>query len=143
MHYEYLEDIAVADVAFKAWGSTVEETFHAAAEATMNVMVENLDTIRNKQHRAISIKAKSMEMLLFDLLQELIFYKDAAQLLLRLSRVSISRQNSDFELSADAFGETIDPDKHDLIVDVKAVTLHRFQVIQTEKGWKATVILDI
>ncbi len=33
--------------------------------------------------------------------------------------------------------------KHDLIVDVKAVTLHRFEVKQTETGWKASIILDI
>jgi SHS2 domain-containing protein len=81
-----------------------------------------------------------MDMLLFDLLQELIYSKDADQLLLPLSRVSVRRQNSDFELSTDVFGETIDPERHSLTVDVKAVTLHRFQVIQITKGWKVTVI---
>jgi SHS2 domain-containing protein len=29
------------------------------------------------------------------------------------------------------------------VVDVKAVTLHRFRVEQTPSGWEATVILDI
>jgi len=28
-------------------------------------------------------------------------------------------------------------------VDVKAVTLHRFRVEQTEQGWEALVILEI
>jgi SHS2 domain-containing protein len=33
--------------------------------------------------------------------------------------------------------------QHVLRVDVKAVTLHRFRVIQESGLWKATVVLDI
>ena len=33
--------------------------------------------------------------------------------------------------------------KHNLKVDVKAVTLHFFEVKKTAKGWFARVILDI
>ena len=40
-------------------------------------------------------------------------------------------------------GEEIVPDRHDLIVDVKAVTLHRYRVEETPDGWESTVILDI
>ncbi len=40
-------------------------------------------------------------------------------------------------------GEKIDSGKHDLVVDVKAVTLHRFRVEKTQRGWEAVVILDI
>ena len=46
MSYEYLEDMATADVAFRASGATLEELFQSAAKATTNVMVENLDSIR-------------------------------------------------------------------------------------------------
>jgi SHS2 domain-containing protein len=74
---------------------------------------------------------------------ELIYYKGAERLLLRVPSVHIQRQNDGFSLSAEAYGEELDPDQHELLVDVKAVTLHRFQVQQTESGWKAMVILDI
>jgi SHS2 domain-containing protein len=40
-------------------------------------------------------------------------------------------------------GEVLDPMRHDQVVDVKAVTLHRFQVARSPEGWKAFVILDI
>ncbi|NTV43837.1 MAG: archease, partial [Syntrophobacteraceae bacterium] len=43
----------------------------------------------------------------------------------------------------EASGEKIDPDRHDLIVDVKAVTFHHFRVEQTRHGWEAMVILDL
>ncbi|UCC61866.1 MAG: archease [Anaerolineae bacterium] len=62
---------------------------------------------------------------------------------IRVPSVHIQRQNDHFKLSAEAYGEELNPCKHELIVDVKAVTLHRFQVEQTESGWRAMVILDI
>jgi len=143
MPYRYLEDIATADVAFEAWGDTVEAVFVAAADATMNVMVGNLDTIADREHRTIHVEADAIDMLLFQLLQELIYYKDAEQLLLRVPNVQIQRQNDHFTLRTEAYGEELNPDKHELIVDIKAVTLHRFQVEQTARGWEAMVILDI
>ncbi len=88
MPYRYLEDIATADVAFEAWGDTLEEMFVAAADATMNVMVSDLDTIARVEYRTLQATAEELDMLLFELLQELIFYKDAERLLLRVDKCS-------------------------------------------------------
>ena len=143
MPFEYLEDIATSDVAFKAWGSTLEELFIAAADATMNVMVGDLDTIAQTERRGIEVQADAVDMLLFDLLQELIYYKDAEQLLLRVKEIHVRREDDLFTAEAEACGELLNPEKHDLVVDVKAVTLHRYRVEKTSKGWEATVILDI
>jgi len=141
--YHFLDDIATSDVAFEAWGETAEEMFVAAADATMNVMVSDLGTIDDRDHRTLRVESDTMEMLLFELLQELIYYKDADLLLLRVPHVRIDREGENFTLSAAAYGEQLNPEKHDLVVDVKAVTLHRYRVEQTAKGWEATVILDI
>lgn len=143
MPYKYLEKIAKADVAFEARGETVEELFQAAAEATMNIMVADLKTIAKRVSRTLVVKAENLEMLLFEILQELIYYKDAERLLLRLEKVEISCPGPDCSLRAEAAGEELNPERHDLIVDVKAVTLHRFRVSKDERGWQATVILDI
>ncbi|HQN18372.1 MAG TPA: archease [Syntrophobacteraceae bacterium] len=143
MPYRYLEDIATADVAFEAWGATVEEMFVASAEAVMNAMVSDLDTIGRSERRPLQCDADEIEMLLFDLLQELVFHKDAQRLLLRVSDVRITRRCDRFLLLAEACGEEIDPRKHDLVVDVKAVTMHRFKVEQSSRGWEALVVLDV
>jgi SHS2 domain-containing protein len=143
MPYRYLEDIATADAAFEAWGDTVEETFISAADATMNVMVEDLSTIHDWERRKIEVEAETLDMLLFQLLQELVYYKDAEQLLLRVPYVHIEREDGRYTLKAEAYGETLNALKHDLNVDVKAVTLHRFRVEKTPRGWETTVILDI
>lgn len=143
MPYEYLEDLATADIAFRAWGDDLETTFVAAAEATLNVMVEDLDTVRRSEQRTIELENDELEMLLFDFLQEIIYFKDAEQLLLRVDRVKISEEDGSYGLRADASGEVLDPERHETRVDVKAVTFHRFALEETETGWQASVILDI
>jgi len=143
MPYEYLDDIALSDVAFHAWGDSREELFAAAADATLNVMVEDLSSVADRVRYPIELKDASNEMLLFDFLQELIFVKDAEQLLLRVPHVKILEYEGVYHLTAEATGEKLNPLRHELIVDVKAVTLHRFNVKQTPEGWEATVILDI
>lgn len=143
MPYRYIEDIAIADVAFEAWGVTAEEMFAAAADALMNVMVDDLSSIRRVEELEILLEEADPEFLLFNFLNELVFYKDARRLLLRVSSLGIERQNDLFVLQASLYGEEADRAIHALNADVKAVTFHRFRVEQTEEGWRATVVLDI
>ena len=141
--YRYLEEIATADVAFEAWGATREETFLAAADATLNTMVEDIRTVSPRESRVFSLAAGSLDLLLFELLQELVYWKDAGRLLLRVRDLRIEEAGSGFRLHADATGETIDPARHSLLADVKAVTLHRLVVERIPDGWRAIVVLDV
>jgi SHS2 domain-containing protein len=143
MPYAYADDIAIADLALRAWGQTAEETFIAAAEATMYAMVEDLATIAPREQRTFELHEEQLDLLLLQFLQELLFYKDAQRLLLRVYAVRITAQDQGFTLQARAAGEPLDPARHALGADVKGVTLHRLQVVQTPNGWEATVVLDV
>ena len=143
MEYEYLEDIAIADAAFAARGKDLPSLFKAAADATMNVMVDPLDTIAKSTTRAISLEDDAVDMLLFQFLQEFIYFKDAQGLLLRAGEVQVDNTQDGYRLSAEAYGEPMDLLRHQMRVDVKAVTLHRFRVERSAHGWEATVVLDI
>ena len=143
MPYRYLEELAIADVAFEATGRTLEALFVAATDATTNVMVGDLASIADRERRTIRAEEEAPDMLLLALLQELVYYKDAERLLLRVSEVQIRRADGGLTLAAEAHGEQLDAAKHVLLVDIKAVTMHRFEVTQTENGWRATVVLDI
>ena len=143
MPYRYLGEIATADVAFEATGSTLEEVMVASAEATMNVMVDDLDAIDDRVRVSIDVQADAPDMLLFALLEELVYRKDAERLLLRVPSVNIEARDGELALAAEAYGEPLDPNRHHLLVDVKAVTLHRLAVERVESGWRATVVLDI
>ena len=141
--YRFRGDIAIADAAFDAWGGTIEELFVAAADATTHTMAGNFEAIEDRQRRLIRLEERSADLLLFRLLEELIFLKDAEGLLLRVPAVRISERDGTFVLEAEACGEPLDPGRHRLLVDVKAVTLHRLRVERTAQGWEAFVVLDV
>jgi SHS2 domain-containing protein len=143
MPYEFVDELTVADLAFRAWGHDLQETFVAAADAVVNAMVEDLETIQPQQTRVLNVEHEALDLLLFNFLQELVYYKDAEQLLLRVQQLHIAADRQPYTLQAMAVGEHIDPERHHMRVDVKAVTLHHFALVQTESGWEATVILDI
>ena len=73
MPYEYLEEIGTADIAFEATGHDLAELFRDAADATTNVMIDNIDAIQPRETRQIELSNDKLDMLLFDLLQEVIF----------------------------------------------------------------------
>jgi len=147
MGYRYREDLTAADVAFEADGKTLEELFQSAALALTNTMIEDSAKLGGKAERKVSIKAGSEERLLHDFLDELVFLKDAESLLFRSFSIKITekkaRGKSVFSLEATLHGEEIDISKHHMIVDVKAVSWHRFELKKSRDGWKALVIVDV
>jgi SHS2 domain-containing protein len=143
MPYRYLEDIGTADIAFEATGRDLPELFIAAADATMNVMIDNLDAIESRETRQIELSSDKIDMLLFDFLQELIYFKDARRLLLRTRETQIDHKNEEYLLKAKVAGEQLDDTRHQQRADVKAVTLHGFSVQKHDTGWRARVLLDI
>ncbi len=143
MPYDYLEEIGTADIAFEATGRDLVELLRDAADATMNVMIDNLDAIESRETRHIELSNDQIDMLLFDFLQELIYFKDAERLLLRVRDVQIKERDQIYLLKAKAAGEPLDVARHHQRADVKAVTLHDFSVEKENGGWKARVLLDI
>jgi SHS2 domain-containing protein len=106
-------------------------------------MVEDLDSIQPRASRTFGLENDQLDLLLFNFLQEFIYYKDAENLILRAEDVHIAQENKQYTLGAVAAGETLDPKKHHMRVDVKAVTLYQFRLEQTDQGWEASVTLDI
>lgn len=143
MPYKYLEEIATADIAFEAWADTLQELFIVSSDALVNVMVENLDTIKKAESKVLRLKNIALDLLLFDVLQEIIYYKDAFRLLLRLDSAKIEENKGEFLFEGTASGELIDPQRHELAADVKAVTFHQFRLNNNDGIWKAHVVLDI
>jgi SHS2 domain-containing protein len=143
MPYRFQDEIATADVSFEAWGETEEELFISSASALLRTMVETPEQVAREEELAIRLEHEEPDLLLLSFLQELIFYKDARRLLLHADSVRIERWNGIFTLEAVVSGERIDAGRHRLLVDVKAVTLHRLSVVFEDNLWKAVVELDV
>ena len=106
-------------------------------------MLANPESLRAAEHRTATVRHEDLELALVKLLDELVYHKDAESLLLRASDVRVERGADEWVVTAVLEGETIDPARHELAADVKAVTVHRLRVASTAHGWEATVVLDI
>ena len=141
MRYKFLEDIATADLAFEAYGKTLPELFTNAALATSDAMA-NLKTVSPKIKKTIILRNLELYGLLFDFLSEIISLKDSDYMVFNKFEVKL-RKGEVYELTAVVYGEKINPKKHELHSDVKAVTMHMFEIKRLRGKWKALVILDI
>ncbi len=139
--FKFLEKIAIADAAFEAYGKTLGELFINCAKATFEAMAD-LKTVTPEQVETIKLENKTVEDLLFDWLAELIYLKDLKAMLFKDFSVKVQR-NTNYRLEGEARGEAINPQKHKLRADVKAVTYHLFEIKKSDRFWKARVILDI
>lgn len=143
MPYRFVDGVAMADVAFEATGATLEELFKSAGEALMATQVKGVGSVRVSERRKLELAGEDEERLLHNFLQELIFYKDAEELLFSEYVISIGKGGAGLALTGSAGGEKIDRKRHELIIDVKAVSWHMFRVERSSGGWRAFVILDV
>ncbi|HSQ00891.1 MAG TPA: archease [Candidatus Dormibacteraeota bacterium] len=143
MPFAWLEDAVTSDVTFRAWGATLDALFAAAVDATTAAMVADLDTVRAVERRSLVIEAEALDLLLLRLLDEVIFLKDTASLLLRAERVEVDAAAAPPRVSATLAGEPIDRARHALVADVKAVTWYDLRVEHVGDEWRAQVTLDV
>lgn len=141
MKFKFLEDVAIADIAFEAYGKDLNELFENCALALSDCMVD-LKQIKGKIKKVIKIKSEKIEGLLYDFLSEIIFIKDTDGILFGKYQASI-KQKKVFGLSVICQGDKINYEKLDLRNDVKAVTMHMFEIKKEKNNYKATVVVDI
>jgi len=136
--FKYLEDVAIADICFEAYGKTLNEVFENSAYAFFD-MTANPKTIQTKITKEITLKNNDQQNLLYDFLSELIFLKDSEQLIFKNVKVTIKNN----QLKAILEGDKINPEKQELRNDIKAVTMHLFKLEKTKTGYLARVVVDI
>lgn len=140
MPYKFIEDIAIADVAFEATGKTLAELFQSAAQATIDSMA-NTKTVKAIIVKKIKKKAKTIDKLLFEILEEIVYLKDKDAIVFHSVKVKVDEKK--LEATAELTADKIQPEKQELHQDVKAVTMHYYLVEKKKDTWKTVVVLDI
>lgn len=131
-----------ADVFFVAKADTLPALFNECALAVEETMVE-VTKVKAVEKVKILGESTKVESLLFDFLDELLFFKDYRQLVFSKFDIDIKESNGKYSLVCQAQGEKIDFSRHEPKVDVKAITMHEFKVEKVKEGWKAQVLIDI
>ena len=128
-----------ADVGLRIRAADLDTLFADAARAMFSVMAGDLDAVRPQQEVHISLDADDLDALLRTWLGELLYTFHTRKLVFSDFTVSVSEAG----LQATARGEPMDVARHELDVEIKAVTWHGLKVQRTDEGWLAEVIVDI
>ena len=138
--YKFIDH--TADVLFVAKAEKLPELFQQCALAVEETMVETKKVALKKKIKILG-ESEKIDSLLFDFIDDLIFFKDYQQLVFSAFDITMEEKEGKYQLKCIASGEKIDYARHHPKVDVKAVTRHMFKVEQVKGNWKATVLLDI
>ena len=140
--FRFLEEIALADIAFEAEGESVEEVFRGATQALLESLANSV-TVSGGWERAIERTDVDLSALLFDWLSEVVYWKDAAGVVFREAPLSLMREGDVWLLRARLIGALVDQQTQELHADVKAITKHLYEIKQTGGRWKVCVVLDV
>ncbi len=146
MPYRILEDEATADVAYVVTGKSLAAVLKDSAISMLDTIAER-KSISKKIKKEIKLDSIDAGKLLYNFLQEIIYLKDAGNIV--FSEVNVrakekkSSKGSIFSLNATLYGDRIDSSRQKMKADVKAVTLHMFSMKKTGKGWRAKIVFDI
>src|SRR5690348_14553199 len=135
--YEFFEH--TADLGLRVRAPDLDTLFVEAARALFAAVVEDPAAVRPLQRIDVQLAGSDREYLLFDWLKALLYRFDAEHLVFSRFRAHVG----DARLTGSAWGEPLDPDRHALAHEVKAITYHGLRVEQTADGWLAEVIVDI
>lgn len=139
--YEYFEH--TADVGIRLEGHDLPSVLSDAGRAFFGLIVENLDAVRPEESVQIVVPAdprpENLDYLLFDWL---------SALLREFETTGRVFSELDVEVSADGItaicrGERLDPTRHRLGHEIKAVTYHQLELKPTASGYSGRVILDV
>ena len=136
--FEYLEH--TADVKFRAYGATPEEMLSHAAAALFQTMVDPA-TVRILESWEVELEATTLEDLAYKWLSEIVFLFETESAVFGSFGVEL-QENGSWRLEARIGGERIDLERHAFQNEVKAITMHQFQVRKNEH-WCLQVILDV
>jgi SHS2 domain-containing protein len=136
--YEYLEH--TADVKFRAYGMSPDEMLCNAALALFNSMLDT-DTVQVKATWNVELVGSELEQLAYEWLSELVYLFETEFAVFSTFDVKLY-QNSVWGLKAAIGGEKVDKSRHAFDNEVKAVTLHEFEIRKNDL-WCIQVVLDV
>ena len=128
-----------ADMGVRGVGSTREAAFVQAALA-MTAIVTDPKEVAADIAVAINCEAPDDELLLVDWLNALILEMAARHMLFSRFEVNLAGHN----LNATAWGEAVDPARHQPVVEIKGATYTELKVGQRDHGeWLAQCVVDV
>jgi SHS2 domain-containing protein len=128
-----------ADIGVRGYGATLDEAFANVATALTAVITEP-GAVASAVPVEIRCEAPDSEALLYDWLNALVFEMATRHMLFGRFEVHVTGTC----LDATAWGEALDPDRHQPAVEVKGATYTELTVARSAEGrWMAQTVVDV
>ena len=128
-----------ADIGIRGIGATLGEAFAGGAAALMAVICSP-EMVQPTECVEIKCEADEKNLLFADWINALIYEMDVRKML--FSRFEVTIDNH--KLTAKAWGETCDPDRHEFAVEVKAATFMELKAYKdNEDRWVVQCVVDV
>jgi len=142
-----------ADVGLAGRADTPEELFEAMAEGLAELICPR-GCVRARRKREIRLASEDLEAMVVDFLSRVMItiltdhFAVSEIRVLELHRPDSAPADAavgrrPFEIVAELSGEPLDPARHEIATEVKAVTYHQLSVVRRGRQWVARVILDV
>lgn len=130
-----------ADIGCEIFGKTRKELFAKSVAALFDLMLEQKSGKgKVSATQSITVAGSDLEDLLINFLREILYFFNGQQWVVTNCHVSeITRKHIVAQLS----GEPYNPKKHQVKIEIKAVTYHGLSIKKAKVGWKARVIFDV
>lgn len=135
-NFEYFD--VTADIGFRAYGKSLNEAFENAGLAIFNI-ISDTSNVEPKKEISFKIRSEDEISLLYDFLEELLFYHEIEFMLFSEFHVEIDDM---LQLRATIKGDAIDWDRHERKTEIKAITYHKMDVRKTDM-FEVQAIVDL
>lgn len=135
-----------ADAGIRVWGHEWKEVIEEAAKGMVSLIVD-LTTVLAREERTVRVEGKSGEEILLSWLREILFLMEQGGMV--FSKFKVEEDNFSYEkpdkyrFLGKLVGEKIDPARHDICTEIKAVTRHNFSLVKKGSLWEAEIIFDL
>ena len=134
---DYIDHTGDAGILLRA--ENLRQLFERAAWG-MFTLLTNVAEIRLVEETRIQVEANDLPALMLAWLSELNYRHVTEHRLFGKFEVSVI---SDQMVFAEVSGETINPDRHTIFTEIKAVTFHGLRLEKSDNGWEAQIIFDL
>jgi len=137
-HWEHFEH--EADIGVRGCGPTLEAAFEQAAVA-LTAVVTDPDKVTPRQAVPVEAEGADVELLFVEWLDALIYEMATRKML--FSRFEVHIDPGHTRLTATAWGEAVDRERHQPAVEVKGATLTELKVWRENDHWCAQCVVDV
>lgn len=133
-----------ADLGVRVVAKSLPELFVEAGLSVVALMVEERDKILKKEERSLELRDDTLEWLFHDFLTGILLLIQEERFLPgELSVERIEKEEGGWVLVSKIRGEPLDPSRHRLFRDIKAITYHRFSLRELPGNWELVYYVDI